>query len=337
LKTPEHPVHQPHAKLFEAVFSDPVEAVSFFQAYLPDALTARIDWNTLVLKENSFIDEEFHGSESDILFQAKLKDRGKDIFLYVLFEHQSKPDKWVRFRLLKYMCRIWDASFKEFPKQKRLIPVLPAVFYQGTSRWNYSNQFSDLFHDTLKDVDFVPRFSHVLTDQSGFSNDEIRGALKARIAQLLMKAAFHGKIREIFSTLSALMSELPESGGIRYVRVFIRYIAATQERKTVDEFTEIMKKQSERIGENMITAAQEWFNEGFNEGLNEGLNKGVIKEQIEIIEKFLKVGVTWDIIYKATDFDENNFHELKKKLQQQVKPVRNPNQGVVLGKLNSRQ
>ncbi len=92
----------------------------------------------------------------------------------------------------------------------------------------------------------------------------------------------------------------------------------------VDEFTEIMKKQSERIGENMITAAQEWFNEGFNEGLNEGLNKGVIKEQIEIIEKFLKVGVTWDIIYKATDFDENNFHELKKKLQQQIKPVRNP-------------
>ena len=203
-------------------------------------------------------------------------------------------------------------------------PVLPAVFYQGNSRWNYSTQFSDLFHDTLKDVDFVPRFSHVLTDQSGFSNDEIKGALKARIAQLLMKAAFHGKIREIFSTLSALMSELPECGGIRYVRVFIRYIAATQERKMVDEFTEIMKKQSERIGENMITAAQEWFNEGFNEGLNEGLNKGVIKEQIEIIEKFLKVGVTWDIIYKATDFDENNFHELKKKLQQQIKPVRNP-------------
>jgi hypothetical protein len=92
-------------------------------------------------------------------------------------------------------------------------------------------------------VDFVPRFSHFLTDQSGFSNDEIRGALKARIAQLLMKAAFHGKIREIFSTLSALMSELPESGGIRYVRVFIRYIAATQERKMVEEFTEIMKKQ----------------------------------------------------------------------------------------------
>ena len=84
MKTQEHSIHQPHSKLFEAVFSDPVEAVSFFQAYLPDPLTARSDWNTLVLKENSFIEEEFHGSKSDILFQAKLKDRGEDIFLYVL-------------------------------------------------------------------------------------------------------------------------------------------------------------------------------------------------------------------------------------------------------------
>ena len=174
-------------------------------------------------------------------------------------------------------------------------------------------------------MDFVPRFSHFLTDQSGFSNDEIRGVLKVRIAQLLMKAAFHGKIREIFDTLSALMSELPENGGIRYVRVFIRYIAATQERKTVDEFTGIMKKQSERIGENMITAAQEWFNDG------------VVKGQIEIIENFLKAGVTWDIVYKATDFDENSFHELKKKLQQQIKPVRNPYQGIAQDGLNARQ
>ena len=68
----------------------------------------------------------------------------------------------------------------------------------------------------------------------------------------------------------------------------------------------------------MITAAQEWFNEGFNEGLNKGLVK-----QLEVIEKLLKAGVTWDIIYKATDFDENNFRELKKKWVEQIKPVKN--------------
>ena len=46
-----------------------------------------------------------------------------------------------------------------------------------------------------------------------------------------------------------------------------------------------MMKQSERIGENMITAAQEWFNEG------------VVKGQIEVIEKFLKAGATLSLIH----------------------------------------
>ncbi|MEI6260000.1 MAG: hypothetical protein WCR46_08850, partial [Deltaproteobacteria bacterium] len=73
-----------------------------------------------------------------------------------------------------------------------------------------------------------------------------------------------------------------------------------------------------------------------NEGLNEGLDKGVVKGQIEVIEKLLKAGVPWDFIYKTTDFNENSFQELKKKLQQ-IKPVRSPNKGVVLGKPNSRQ
>jgi hypothetical protein len=90
-----------------------------------------------------------------------------------------------------------------------------------------------------------------------------------------------------------------------------------------------MKKHSERIGDNMITAAQEWF--------NEGLNEGVVKGQIEVIEKFLKAGATWDLIYKATDFDENSFHELKKKWRQQIKPVRNPYQCVTQDGLNPRQ
>jgi hypothetical protein len=81
-----------------------------------------------------------------------------------------------------------------------------------------------------------------------------------------------------------------------------------------------MKKYSERIGEDMITAAQEWFHEGL----------------IEVIEKLLKEGVTWDIVYKATGFDENSFNEMKKKLQQ-IKPVRNPYQGVALDGLNARQ
>ena len=82
-------------------------------AYLPAALAERLDWSTLKLAETSFVDEALQESESDLLYTIQVAETAEPAYLYLLFEHQSKPDPWMRFRLLKYMCRIWDESFKE--------------------------------------------------------------------------------------------------------------------------------------------------------------------------------------------------------------------------------
>ena len=37
----------------------------------------------------------------------------------------------MRFRLLKYCCRIWDASIRDEPGQSELRPIVPLVFCQG--------------------------------------------------------------------------------------------------------------------------------------------------------------------------------------------------------------
>ncbi|MCP4107405.1 MAG: Rpn family recombination-promoting nuclease/putative transposase, partial [Desulfobacteraceae bacterium] len=251
-------IQNPNDKLIRTVFSDPAEAGSFFQAYLPESLTERIDWNTLTLKETSFVDEEFRDSESDLLFHAMLKKTGKEekqgeIFLYLLFEHQSTPQKWMRFRVLKYKCRIWDESFKEFPKQKGLVPIVPVVFYQGKTAWNYETKFSDLYLCEMPDMSFAPEFRHFLVDQSGWADDEIRGTLKAKIAQLLIKAKYHGKLIRMFRKLVRLLSKLPETGGINFMRVFLIYIIETQEQETVSEFAKLMKKQSKKMEGEMTT------------------------------------------------------------------------------------
>ncbi len=67
----------------------------------------------------------------NIIARRRMKGSGVLVFLYLLFEHQSKPDRWMRFRLLKYMCRIWEESFKQNPEQTELPLILPVVFYQG--------------------------------------------------------------------------------------------------------------------------------------------------------------------------------------------------------------
>ena len=143
----------PHDKLFKTVFSDPKEARSFFQSYLPETLVSTIDWSSLILIDKEFIDEDFKSSESDLLYQAQLKEGKQEIQMYLLFEHQSKPDKWLRFRLLKYCCRIWDESFKADPNQQILKPIVPIVFYQGKYPWKYGTELLDLIeHKGMNDA-----------------------------------------------------------------------------------------------------------------------------------------------------------------------------------------
>ena len=114
------------------------------------------------LQDRSFVDADLRDTESDLLYSIKRKAGAPPAWLYVLLEHQSQPDRWIRFRLLKYCCRIWDRSRVQFPRERRLRPIVPLVFYQGPGRWRHATEFAELFADS------------------------VRGLLQGRIAQLMM-------------------------------------------------------------------------------------------------------------------------------------------------------
>lgn len=149
-------VQHPHDKLFRTIFADTEEAALFLRAHLPAPLAERVAWSSLTLVETSFVDETLRESESDLLYTVQMKGAGEKAFLYLLFEHQSRPDPWMRFRLLKYMCRIWDELFKQNPEQSELPPILPVVYYQGEREWRYSTEFADLFPAGERDHSFCP-------------------------------------------------------------------------------------------------------------------------------------------------------------------------------------
>jgi predicted transposase/invertase (TIGR01784 family) len=171
-------MHHPHDLMVRVVLSDLVEATSFLQRHLPQEVSQALNWSTLALREGSFVDEDLRASEADFLYEIERLSDEESVWLYVLLEHQSTPDRWMRFRLLKYCCRIWDLSFREHPDQRELRAIVPLVFYQGARSWSYSSEFADLFAESVREWPGVPRFSHGLIDQSGLQPDEVQGELK---------------------------------------------------------------------------------------------------------------------------------------------------------------
>jgi len=187
-------IHQPHDRLFRAVFSDAGEAASLLQAALPDPVRDSFDWTTLALAGGTFVDEDLQGSQSDLLYRVQHVGTNRPVLMYLLFEHQSSPDRWLRLRLLRYCCRIWEAERRDEPERSELRPIVPVVFYQGPRGWNLSTEFADLFPEAARLLPWVPRFGHELLDQTTLDPGAVTGGVKGRIAQLLMMVAFDQRV-----------------------------------------------------------------------------------------------------------------------------------------------
>jgi predicted transposase/invertase (TIGR01784 family) len=93
-------IHHPHDLMVRAVLSDLAEARSFLQAHLSEEVSQTLNWSTLKLLEGSFVDEDLRGSEADLLYEIEHVSSKDTVWLYILLEHQSTPDRWMRFRLL---------------------------------------------------------------------------------------------------------------------------------------------------------------------------------------------------------------------------------------------
>ena len=90
-------ISTPHDNLFRSVFGDTTEASALLRAYLPQAISRQLLWSTLAWQPVGFIDDRLRDSESDLLYLIQRKADAAPAWLYVLLEHQSTPDAWLRF------------------------------------------------------------------------------------------------------------------------------------------------------------------------------------------------------------------------------------------------
>jgi len=303
-------VDHPHDSLFRKVFSDVGEAAGLLRPALPGVLRESVDWTSLKLQDGSFVDENLRQSQTDLLYEVSYGESAEPVWLYVLLEHQSTPDARMSFRMLKYCCRIWDTRVPDEPGPFSLRPIVPVVFYQGPHGWTHSTQFADLFPEVARDWPWVPRFAHVLLDQTNTKPNEVEGGARGRVAQWLMMAA-HGRHVALAMDMAAqLLRQLRMERRIDYFELFVLYVMATQDTAGTDTFGEALRRHGHEQGGMIMSYAQQLLAEGEAKGRAEGERLG----QLKTVEGFLRAGVGWDVIEEATGLNESGFMALKERL-----------------------
>lgn len=264
-----------HDAFFKEVFSRVEVARDFFAKYLPPEISAALDLSEIEVLKDSFVDPELQSHFSDLLYRVSFKN-GKTGFVYILFEHKSKPEKFVAFQVLMYMVRIWDMLLRQ--KAKSLPPIFPLVLYHGRTRWNYAKNFSALidFGSVEALRPFVPEFEYYLFDTANYDEEKANDDAIMQVGLAALKYIFRDdagkKAREYFKHLS----RTSEDKAFEFVKTLIIYLLeASGERVNINDVKASLGKVFSRQGvEKSMSTLQRLIQEGRQEGKQEGRQEG---------------------------------------------------------------
>jgi Putative transposase, YhgA-like len=271
-----------HDAFFKEMLSRPEHAASMLQQILPASIAARIDFATLALCAGSYVDEALKERHSDLLFSATIDAR--PVLLYLLFEHQSRVDSMMSFRLLRYEVRIWERWQRDNPHAHKLPVILPVVLHHSTDGWSGSTAFEDLLdadEDTLSAVaPHVPGFRFVLEDISHETDEALRARVMTALARLSLWCLRHAREPwELVDRLGAWMDLVREVRGAPHgaaaLALIMRYIFATNEPDRPEELVQrLLAAVGEEGKEEIMTAADQLMERGREQGLEKGREQG---------------------------------------------------------------
>ena len=321
----ETAVSQPHDKYFQRVFSNEQDAASLLRTCVPGALADTLKWSTLSLLRGRFVDDDWRRNETDMLYSVEREGTEPAVLVYVLLEHQSTPDRWLRLRLLGYCVQVWQQWRRQHKGEERLPLLVPLVFYQGARRWEYEREFADLVTEAAPEWRWVPRFEHLLIDQTEKSAESVTGAVAARLLQIAMMAAFREAPGELLERATRLIGELYRDVGFEEVTQHVEYVLATQPEAQRKLFAEALRKNVPGRGGEVMNYVEEMIERGRQEGRQEGELKGhragrqegELQGQVRILEGFVARDTPWSLIEAATGIDETTYRRLRQRIDAQ--------------------
>ncbi len=140
-----------HDELSKKFLTDLSTAREFLQLHLDKKIIAKCDFSTLHIESGSYVEDDLQAFYSDIVYKLDLIDKSSCVYIYMLIEHQSRAEKLMPLRILRYQLLILQKHIDETNIEGNLPLVVPLVFYNGrASPYPYATEMRELFAD--KDV-----------------------------------------------------------------------------------------------------------------------------------------------------------------------------------------
>ena len=279
-----------HDSFFKNLLSKREQAIEFLAKTTPIEIVENLHLDTLQLDTTDYVDSELQEYFADVVYNCNYTFNGKEtknVKITFLFEHKSYKESIPHLQLNRYMLNIWDTQvdqanirkikFKDF----RLEPIIPIIFYHGTTKWNkqpFENYFSGMDKSLLR---FLPRFDYHLIDMVDYPNAKITQIFKKRQLQvglLLMKNIFHetsllNLVKDIFENTINFPDKKQERQFYESITSYIYHSANIN----IQKFIQLMETLRTQHSQTFISTAMQLE--------RKGIEKGIKKVAFSMIQK----------------------------------------------------
>ncbi|MCC8406638.1 MAG: Rpn family recombination-promoting nuclease/putative transposase [Rickettsia endosymbiont of Sceptobius lativentris] len=304
-----------HDKIIRSAFENPFVAREFFEMHLPPHIKDSLIFETLKMEKDSFIEPSLKESILDILFSAKFD--GEDGYLFLLLEHQSKPDYYMAFRLFRYMLNIAEHHRKVL-KNKKFPFIYPLVFYNGTQKYNAPRNLWKLFENSEL-VKATWTNDYQLINVHEIPDEQLKETAWSGILQFFMKHIHERDLLKRWQEIAELLPKFAEVNiGIDYIELILYYTLTKISQNDIIRIEKILKSHLNPIkGEEIMgSIVEHWLQQGIEKGRQEGINIGEMK-LAEMAKRMLRKNKPLDEIIEFTGFTKKGIEELQKQLKNQ--------------------
>jgi predicted transposase/invertase (TIGR01784 family) len=306
-----------HDHFFKGSMQQIEIAQGMSQLLLSKRILVKIDYTTLQIVKDSWINVRLNLHSTDILYRAEAGS--ERLHLLLLFEHKSNIDNSVslqNYRNTSYVIEEEQSQSKS--STPKLPPVIPIVIYHGKTPWNVDNSITSMFEYIEGTEQFIPQQRSIVIDLGIMPDEEIQGIAEVKAFIMALK----------YSRSPLLIEKLPQTvgffngaGGVRleYLEFVIRYLERFVPEEMHKEFSTIIHREYEH-GDDAMKKKSFLWELGFDNGVKEGEDIGIKQEQQIEKErqktsavKMIKKGILIEDTIEFTGLSIDEIAELKKK------------------------
>jgi predicted transposase/invertase (TIGR01784 family) len=169
--------------LYKQLFSHPEIVRDLVAGFLSADWAQSLTVDAFERVNASYASDHGQARHADVVWRARIG--GEWVYVYILLEFQSRPDKWMALRMQVYVGLLYQdlVAQHKLSKHGKLPPVLPIVLYHGRRPWTAVVELADLMLPPPAGLErFQASHQYLLIDQH---HDGKRGDIVSLLLRVL--------------------------------------------------------------------------------------------------------------------------------------------------------